>query len=74
MQKKFYIETGLASDLNPVIKCSPDMYDQIIQECRNIVSDIKKLPTEIGKEEAKKIAALWILSTHPKCSEINKQN
>lgn len=34
---KYTIETGLTADGTPVIKCSPDFYDELVLECRELL-------------------------------------
>lgn len=73
---KYEIITGLASDLNPVIKCTPAMYDQLLEECRAVILDFVGDGTNIEKEKkakefGKKYPAICILSQHPKMKELS---
>lgn len=57
---KFTIETGLNNAGMPVIKCSPDYYDELINECRKMVN----VSIEMGtfKTFAKTYPAICVLS------------
>ena len=34
---QYTVETGLTADGTPVIKCSPDFYDELVLECRELL-------------------------------------
>lgn len=70
MKDEYVMETGLASDSNPVIKCSPGMYNMLIKEARAIFEEELKVHNKIhhrkvAKKLAKKSPALAVLSAMP---------
>lgn len=78
-QAKYVMETGLASDLNPVIKCSPEMYNLLIQEIDDLFEQLimngpaAEKYTRI-RRVCKLYPALAVLRGMPKLSEIVKSN
>jgi hypothetical protein len=80
MSDKYTIETGLNAKNQPVIVCSPEFYDQLIQDCRNIFSsgDYKAFTDETEKRLhremiAKAFPAIGVLATHPTVNEIKRK-
>ena len=69
---KYEVQTGLNRVQNPVILCSPEYYDLLIDECRRIFQYAR----ENGNLEQiiKEFPALAVLGQHPKFSEIQKGN
>lgn len=69
---KYTVETGLNKDGHPVIKCSPEYYDQLIKECRAMI----RVSTEMGtfKMFARTYPAVSVLATMPTMKEVLNDN
>lgn len=73
MSKPEYIlETGLNRKQQPVLVCSPELYDQLIAEARLLIDGADFMGVMSGFIETYPVIGL--LATQPKYSEIQKSN
>ena len=70
--EKYTVETGLNTNGNPVIKCSKDYYNELVQECREMV----RVSTEMGTLDiiARAYPAICLLATMPTVEEVFNAN
>lgn len=76
---KYSLETGLNRKLQPVLVCSPDLYDELIAECRAFFEVmVKSAPESMRGEALKKYCRLYpaigLLAQQPMYSEIAESN
>ena len=69
---KYSVETGLNKDGMPVIKCSTEYYEELIQECRSMV----RYSIEMGtfKMFARTYPGICVLANMPTISELFNSN
>ena len=66
---KFTVETGLNKDGIPVIKCSPAYYDELINECRDMIESHKVAGTLSLRQFVKTYPAIANLALMPTMAE-----
>lgn len=69
---KYTMETGLNLDGQPVIKCSPDCYDELIKECRELLEVHRK--SKSLRDFVKTYPVVSLLATMPTMAEILNSN
>ena len=69
---KYIMETGLNKDSLPVIKCSPDCYDELIKESRSMV----RVSIEMGTFNlfARTYPVICLLARMPTMAEVLNSN
>ena len=70
--KKYSVECGLNHKGVPIIKCSPEYYEQLIDECRHLIHIAKQSDTL--KNFLLDFPAIGALATMPKMSESINSN
>jgi len=69
---KYTLEIGLNRKQQPVLVCSPELYDQLIAEIRLLIDNADHMG--LISIFIKTYPVISLLATQPKCSEIKTSN